>query len=188
MFTRFLHLLKQPANDVTLEVEKLEKMEQYTDQMQEQITQFLIECSRDELNEASATNANLMIRIANEMESVGDSCFTLGLLCQRRSNKKITLPQKALEDLAPYTDLVQKFMAFTRSHLNQSISETQVSEAYHLEEEIDAFRKKLKKSAQIRLQQGAEVKGELLFIDMLQHIEHIGDYCLNISEALRQYK
>jgi phosphate:Na+ symporter len=188
MFTRFLHLLKQPANDVTSEVEKLEKMEQYTDQMQEQITQFLIECSRDELNEASATNANFMIRIANEMESVGDSCFTLGLLCQRRSNKNITLPKKALEDLAPYTDLVQQFMAFTTSHLNESISETQFSEAYHLEDEIDALRKKLKKSAQIRLQQGAEVKGELLFIDMLQHIEHIGDYCLNISEALRQYK
>ncbi len=187
MFVLFLDVLRRPADDVTPEVKKLEKMEDYTDQMQEQITQFLIECGQDELNDASAENVNLMIRIANEMESIGDSCFTLGLLCQRRENKHITLPPQALEDLAPYIDLVQQFMAFNKLYLNEPISETQLSEAYTLESEIDRLRKKLKKSAQVRLQEGAEVKGELLYIDMLQNIEHIGDYCLNISEALRQY-
>ncbi len=188
MFKSFLDLLGRPKDDVTADVEKLEKREQYTDQMQEQITQFLIECSRDDLKEASARNVNLMIRIANEMESIGDSCFTLGLLCQRRNHKNITLPRQALDDLAPYADLVQEFMTFTKGHLNEPLSDTLLSEAYNLENEIDRFRKKLKRTAQDRLQEGAEVKGELLYIDMLQYIEHIGDYCLNISEALRQYR
>ena len=187
MFTRFLDILRRPADDVTLEVEKLTHMEDYTDQMQEQITQFLIECGQDDLNEATATNVNLMIRIANEMESIGDNCLTLGLLCQRRKNKKIALPPQALDELDPYIDLVQEFMAFNKVHLNESLSEAQLSKAYDLEIEIDRLRKKLKKGAQDRLQEGAEVKGELLYIDMLQHIERIGDYCLNISQALRQY-
>jgi len=187
MFKSFLNILERPKDDVAAAVEKLERQEEYTDQMRDQITQFLIECSRDELNEASARNVNLMIRIVNEMESIGDSCFTLGLLCQRRNNKHITLPQQALDDLAPYADLVQKFMTFTKGHLNEPLSDTLFSEAYNLENEIDRLRKKLKRTAQDRLQEGAEVKGELLYIDMLQNIEHIGDYCLNISEALRQY-
>ena len=187
MFTRVLSILRRPDEDASPEVETLEKMEDYTDQMQEQITQFLIECGRDDLNQSSAVNVSLMIRIANEMESIGDSCFTLGLLCQRRSNKHIALPPQALDDFTPYLALVQQFMAFNKLHLNEPLSEKQLQEAYKLESEIDALRTKLKKSAQNRLQEGAEVKGELLYIDMLQHIEHIGDYSLNISQALRQY-
>lgn len=187
MFTRFLDILARPDDEITAEVEKLEKMEDYTDQMQEQITQFLIECGRDDLNEASAVNVSFMMRIVNEMERIGDSCFTLAVLCRRRQNKNISISPQALEDLAPYIDLVQQFMAFNKTHLNEALSETQLADAYKLENGINELRKNLKKNAQDRLQEGAEVKGELLYIDILKHIEHIGDYSLNISEALRQY-
>ena len=187
MFMGVLGILERPEDDITPEVEKLEKMEDYTDQMQEQITQFLIECGQDDLNEASAVNVSLMMRMANEMERIGDSCFTLAVLCLRRKNKKISIPPQALEDLAPYIALVQQFMAFNKLHLNEPLPEKKLLEAYRLENEINGLRKKLKKNAQDRLQEGAEVKGELLYIDMLQHIEHIGDFCLNISQALRQY-
>ncbi len=187
MFTRVLNILARPEDDITAEMEKLEKMENYTDQMQEQITQFLIECGRDELNEASAANVSFMIRMANEMERIGDSCFTLAVLCQRRKNKKISISPRALDDLAPYLALVQEFMAFNKTHLNEALSEAKLADAYKLENEINELRINLKKNAQIRLQEGAEVRGELLYIDMLKYIEHIGDYSLNISQALRQY-
>ncbi|PID57814.1 Na/Pi cotransporter [candidate division KSB3 bacterium] len=188
MFSSFLDILpcsQEEESSATLT--SLEKMEEYTDQMQEQITRFLIECSRDELNKDSATNVNLMIRIAHEMERIADSCFTLGLLSHRRNKKAIALSSDVLQNLTPYTDLVQQFMAFNKSHLNAPLSEKELLHAYRIENAIDALRKKLKKNAQTRLQKGADVKGELLYIDMLQHIEHIGDSCLNISQALRQY-
>ena len=38
--------------------------------------------------------------------------------------------------------------------------------------------------ARKRLEGGADVKAELLYIDMVRRIEHIGDNCFSISESL----
>ncbi|NLA93059.1 MAG: hypothetical protein GX842_06480, partial [Spirochaetales bacterium] len=35
-----------------------------------------------------------------------------------------------------------------------------------------------------RLQEGSDVKAELLFIDVVRHVEQIGDHCLNIVESV----
>ena len=96
-------------------------MEDYTDQMQEQISQFLVECTSEELNETSSRNVNSMIRIVHELERIADDCYTLILLCQRRYNKKITFHKKAIEDIEPYILLVQEFIAFNEAHLNEHL-------------------------------------------------------------------
>ena len=56
-----------------------------------------------------------------------------------------------------------------------------------LEDGIDAFRKDLKKVARKRLESGADVKAELLYIDVIRRIENIGDNCFNISESLTNW-
>ena len=47
------------------------------------------------------------------------------------------------------------------------------------------FRNVLKKSAQKRIKKGADVKAEILYIDILRQIERIGDFSLNISQAMQ---
>ena len=36
------------------------------------------------------------------------------------------------------------------------------------------------------MMKNSNTKSELLFIDMTKHLEHIGDFCLNISQALER--
>ena len=60
-----------------------------------------------------------------------------------------------------------------------------LSLARELEDQIDLFRKNLKKLARKRLEGGADVKAELLYIDLVRQIEKIGDNCFSISESLR---
>ncbi|MCK4653318.1 MAG: Na/Pi cotransporter family protein, partial [Candidatus Cloacimonetes bacterium] len=67
-------------------------------------------------------------------------------------------------------------------HLEKKLLEL----AYKLERKINNLRDNLKKAAQKRLQVGADVKSELLYLDLLKHFEHIGDNSLNIAQALRQ--
>ncbi|MDI9386421.1 MAG: PhoU domain-containing protein, partial [Spirochaetota bacterium] len=57
-----------------------------------------------------------------------------------------------------------------------------------LEDQVDAFRKNLKKVARKRLEKGADVRSELLYIDLVRYIEKIGDYAFSISEALAETK
>ena len=126
-----------------------------------------------------------MTRIVNEMESIGDSLFNLILLAQRRYDKKMELQPAALEALDPYTKHVQEFVGFIRSHLNEPLDERELRKAMELEQEIDRQRNSLTKAARKRLKKGGDVKSELLFIDIVRHLENIGDYAINIAESLR---
>ena len=58
--------------------------------------------------------------------------------------------------------------------------------AQFFEDQIDLFRKNLKKVARKRLEEGADVRSELLYIDIVRDIEKIGDQAFTISEALAQ--
>jgi phosphate:Na+ symporter len=58
--------------------------------------------------------------------------------------------------------------------------------ARDLENSIDDFRSALKKKARKRLQTGANVKSELLFMDIVRHVEKIGDHAYGVAHALRE--
>ena len=63
-----------------------------------------------------------------------------------------------------------------------------MAQAAETENKIDSFRKELKKVARKRLEEGADVKAELLYIDLVHNIEKIGDRAYSISEALTRTK
>jgi len=188
MFTIFREVFDNPQTKMITEVTELKEMEDYTDQMQEQISAYISDCTKEHLNERSAVNANAMIRIVNELESIGDSCFNLIILAQRRYDKKLQIDERALKDFAPYSDHVFSFIEFIKKHLNEHLPEEELNNAIKLEDEINGMRNVLKKSSQTRLQEGGNVKGELLYIDLIRHVERIGDYSINVAQALRQIR
>jgi len=185
MFTRFLMVFESPNKKMGDEVEDLKRQEDYTDQMQEQLSGFLASIAMDNINEQTAINVNSMVRTVHELESMGDSCYNLILLTQRKYDKKILFPDAALEELRPFTSTVVEFIRFIRSHINKHLSSEEMKTALSLEDRTDQYRHTLKKAARKRIQQGSDVKAELLYIDIVKHIEHIGDHALNIADALR---
>jgi len=156
--------------------------------MQEEISRYLAECAKENLNEKSAGNVTALLRITHELESVADSCYNLMVLAQRRYDKKMRLNKISQEEINEFSKQVKSFIEFYNEHLNQHLNTYDFVRAVTLEKAIDESRNKLKKNAQKRLQKGANVRTELLFIDVIRHFERIGDYSLNISEALRQIK
>ena len=55
-----------------------------------------------------------------------------------------------------------------------------------MEKKINSFRNSLKKNARKRIQNGSNVRMEILYIDILQQLEHIGDYALNVSQEQKE--
>ena len=95
---------------------------------------------------------------------------------------------KDMDRLHPYTDLVKQVLTFVNENINKPLSRDGFKAAQDLEDRIDMFRKNLKKVARKRLEEGADVKTELLYIDMVRGIEKIGDRAYSISEALSKTK
>ena len=78
------------------------------------------------------------------------------------------------------------FVQNLKEDLNNSSSVIVAHYAGLSVKEIDDLRNKLLDSSRDRLSKGSDPKSELLFMDIIKHLEHIGDYSLNISQALEQ--
>lgn len=160
------------------------KAEDYVDQMHEQITHYLIKCQSLQITEKQLNHISGMIQIVDELENMSDSCYATIMLINRSIEKKMKFQKEDMERLLPYLELVRQFLQFIRRNINHQLSAEKLELARELEDGIDAFRKDLKKVARKRLEGGADVKSELLYIDLVRRIENIGDNCFSISETL----
>jgi phosphate:Na+ symporter len=160
--------------------------EEFADEMRVELTRFLIECRRPQLSGHSERKIYQLLRIISDLEDMTDDCCSAALLLERSIKKKLYFKDKEMEALAPYTRLVEDFLAFVREQLGRTITEEQESYAAELENSSDKSRDKLRTMGRKRIESGADVKAELLFIDMVRRIEKVGDYCYNIAGALRR--
>ncbi|MFZ2635016.1 MAG: Na/Pi cotransporter family protein [Rectinemataceae bacterium] len=185
MFARFRVDLGKMPGDTEAEIEWFERKEKYADMMQEELSRFLLEITRQDLSERTRDRIGRKMRIVAELENVTDDCLSLAFLLKRRVDKKLVFDAESLDALVPYTAQVDEFLEFTAERLSEGMDEIQLGMATEMEEKIDAFRKHLKKMARKRMTAGADVKSELLYIDLVRHVEKIGDSAFAISGELR---
>jgi phosphate:Na+ symporter len=181
-------LFRNPSTVTAERLEALSRREDYTDQMKEQISHALAKSSFLSHRKSTTATAVALLRIVDELESIADSSYNVALVADRRSRKKIQIEDAAITDLSPYAEQVLEFAGFVDQLLLDTCSEQDLSRARELERQINAMRNQLKKSSRRRIQEGAGLKGELLVLDVISHLEHMGDYSLNIAEAIRQTK
>ncbi|MDR3113947.1 MAG: Na/Pi cotransporter family protein [Treponema sp.] len=165
-------------------VRDMGKQEQYADEMREELTRFLIECTRQQLSPQTERKVSLLLRILTALEEVSDDCFSVALLLERSVKKNLSFKHKEMEALMPYMGMVEASLSFVQDHLGHPLSPEQAVYAKDLEEKIDKSRNKLRKLGRKRIEAGQDVKTELLFIDVVRRIENLGDYCYDIAEAL----
>jgi phosphate:Na+ symporter len=182
-----LRSLKQTDNQEAVTnalTRDLQEKEEIADEMREELTRFLIECTHQHLSHHSDRKVSMLLRIIADLEDLTDDCYSVSLILERSVKKNLVFKEKEMEALAPYVGLVEEFLEFVRKQLGNRISLKQILYARDLESRIDKFRDKLRKLGRKRIEAGENVKTELLFIDLVKRIEKLGDWCSNISEVL----
>ncbi|MBP3367168.1 MAG: Na/Pi cotransporter family protein [Treponema sp.] len=164
--------------------EQLVREEDFLDQMQEQLTKYLLRCAQLDINDKVRGSINMMIAITGELESMSDDCLSIGVYLKRITEKQYVFQKEDFDRLLPYLELVRQFLQFIYKNISKELSKEQLEFANELETQIDAERKALKKVARKRLEDGANVKAELLYMDLVKQIEKIGDRCFGIAEQL----
>lgn len=187
MYRTVVKLLAEPDTDMSEAVAQLKVEEDVTDLMEEEISSVLAVASSEALNPSGVAQVNTMMRVINELERMADSCFNLTLILERRYNKKYDFGTDAQNELEAYSRQVLRFAEYIHDHLLRRLNSEQLEHAYELEQQIDAERDSLKKSARKRIKKRSNsIKAELLYIDILNQIEHIGDFALSIARCQRE--
>lgn len=185
MFGQWRELLKHTPDDLFDTVARLKEMEEYADQMRDELSRFLLECAGHEMSADSQRDIGILLRMVIDLEDITDDCFSLVLLLDKAHARKLKLDKTEIASLGPYTLLVEDFLRFIQNNINSKITEEQLTVARDLENSIDGFRSALKKKSRKRLQTGSDVKSELLFMDIVRHVEKIGDHAYGVAHALR---
>ncbi len=188
LFRYFVELFVNPSKKVRSRRAEIEAKQRLAAEMHEQIAAFLVECSRESISEKMAMDINSLMRVVTELESIADTCEKLVVRARERHEKKLGIGGDLIADILPYAESVERFLAFNQQHLKNTMSDEEFREAASMEDEINAMQKSLKKAARKRIRKGASVKAELFYIDVLKHIEHIGDFSLAISQALTRIR
>ena len=101
------------------------------------------------------------------------------LFAEAIDSGRMTFEEKELDRIGPYMDLVHSCLDFVNENINKPLSAEKLAQAEVIEDQIDTYRKQLKKIARKNLEKGSDVRTELLYLDLIRHIEKIGDHAFN---------
>ena len=121
-----------------------------------------------------------------ELGKISDSCRKMLAILERSKQKKYRFHQEGNDELFDFTAQVLDFLKYNSDFLSGAIEAPDWNLAKSMEEGIDKARNKLRKRSRkyLESQADANVKGELAFMEMISHLEHVGDSCLAIARAV----
>ena len=170
------------------QLNKWRQKEEALDHLQKEITNYLVALSQGDMSlEDSGEISNLM-RMTNNLERVGDTVENIAELIEEMIDNDIKLTEEGLNDYREISEKAHEFYKLLLRWL--SGQETVVIDvASKLEDEIDFMREDMRARHLARLRLGAcTIDPGLIFTDMLNHFEKIGDYCYNVAKALNKIK
>lgn len=182
----FSDLFENPPADLETRMTQLKELEKESDRRALATTQYLLRCASGGLSEETRARVTSMLRVVAELEDICDCGYRLVMLAERKHRKRRQHPPEVTKQVRDFSQLLLQFMDFYSSRLTTGVVTADMETAYQLENLIDAFRKSLRKESVRRMRvSGDVIKAEMLYIDMLNNMESIGNHSLNVLQALR---
>jgi len=161
--------------------EDLKQKEEYTDEMRETLTGFLIECTRNQFYPRSESRITRLLRVIGDIEEMSDECYSISRLLEKSVCKNCAFKDEEMDDLVPYVNQVGEFLALLQEQMGTRPPVALAIQTVELEANINSSRKKLQKLSRKRIKAGEDIKTELIYIELVRRIEKLGDYCVDIT-------
>lgn len=166
--------------------EKLVKYEEITDRIEGEIAAYLNEISKGEISNASTIRVKSIYKIIGEMESLGDSGEAIGRMLRRTHAHDKYFDSVMLHKLNRLADLVEeayKAMIFNLKAGYQNLKD--ISNASDAEYNINGYRNNLREELINKIEKdNYQYQTGVFYMDIVNELEKIGDFLINISEAL----
>ena len=173
------------GNDFAKWREKLVKYEEVTDNIEYEIANFLNRIDRSVLSERSNNKIRAMYRIISEMESLGDSGESISRLLERARDHSQKLGKRHIEEIDSMLALISEAYDAMSYNLKNSEEIKEIDNAYKIENAINDRRTQLRDAELKLLEEHPEEYFESVFyLDLLERLEEMGDYIINISQAV----
>ena len=183
----FLDIFGRPESEIGDRVIELRQVEELSDEIALDVTQYLVRCSSAGLSDTSMERVSILLRVIAELEDMCDCGNRLVQLADRRTRKGHELPPETLGQLRELGEHLFAFIDFLSTCLTRPSQPGDMATALEIESQINTSRKRLRKESMTRmLASGESIKAEVLYIDVLNNMKHISKHAINILQTLRQ--
>ena len=166
--------------------QKLVKYEEISDRIEYEIAEFLNSLPEDSISEETRTETKRMYKIIGELESLGDSGESVSRILARRNSheKKFTDEQKM--KLNTMLEAVDKAYGVMIDNLKaETFEPIGLRLATDCEIEINDLRNNIREEEIRKIENdGANYQSSVYYLDTVSEIERMGDFIINISQAL----
>lgn len=169
---------------------KLEEYEQITDRIELEIAKYLNNIAEGQLSEESGRRLQAMYKIISELESVGDSGFNIARILQRRNIHNKEFDPNMIKKLNYMTELINRGFDAMINNLTLGYNKIEnISNAQDVEHDINEYRNNLKEEHLLNLENNVySYLTGVYYMDLISEYEHVGDFMINISEAIIEIK
>ena len=169
---------------------KLEHYEQVTDRIELEIAKFLDQVKNGVISDESARRIQAMYKIISELESIGDSGFNIARILQRRNIHSMKFDEQMVKKLNYMVDLLNQGFEAMIYNLQKGYTQiNDIANAQDVEQDINEYRNNLKEEHLLNLENKTyNYLTGVYYMDLVNECEHVGDFMINISEAIMEIK
>lgn len=150
-------------------------------QMQKDLTRYIVEISRRELTESQSLMVPAMISSINNIERSGDRVIEISSLCNKKIDGNLSFTDNAINELKELEKVVIELFNNTIIVLRKRDNEI-IKRIVELEDKVDEMSETFQENHIKRLNEGTcNVDSGVLFIDMIGHLERIADHIYKIA-------
>ena len=190
MFSMVRDLCKEENDNEFVKIyTRIEKYENISDRMEIEIADYLAKVAEGRLSSVSKHKTQTMLRIVSEIESVGDACFNLARILQRKRNDKSSYTTYMNDNVELMFNLIEGAIFQMTKTLNsdEELDVETFNRSLNIENEINNFRNQLKNQNAVNVNNhDYDYLASVTYMDTIVECEKMGDYVINVMEALRE--
>jgi len=158
--------------------------EEFTDTLQYEITSYLSELSRRQLSEEVSVGLPVLLHTVNDLERIGDHAVNIVEIAERKIQQRLNFSGLALDEANQLREEASQMFNRVITALEKNDTEVAKS-ALDNEANLNRMQLDFRRSHVQRMSDGAcTPEAGLIFIDLVDNVEKIGDHLTNIAQAV----
>ncbi len=169
-------------------VEKIAEREKAINFLNHKITSYLIKINSLDLLENDSKYIGSLFHVVNDIERIGDHALNLSEAAQKSVEDKLTLSDKAKEELRGLFNTTQELLTGAIDAFDkQTLTVDESFKLYELEEHIDDLSDLYQNTHIVRLNNmECSTEAGMLFVNTITDFERVGDHAINIAFSSRK--
>ncbi len=187
MFLRVTALIDYNAKDFEKEFPKITKLEDKSDEVEVKIADYLTQVAESKLTTENSQRLRAMYKIVSEIESIADSSLNIAKAFGRKFEQNVSFSESQNNKIKNMFDIVEEALDVMCTNLASEYKGVNTKKAYEMERAIDNVHTIQQQEHLSAIEEKKyDYPTGIIYMDILGDCEKLGDYIINVTEAIKE--